>query len=239
MRRLFPPRRLGHPLIRGLTACALFLVITGWASRASHAASTAPSEAAAPSAIPQMSEYRIGPLDILGITVFPVKDLTLDKVQVDASGQIVLPLIGVVDAKGKTARELSAEIASKLDASYLRDAQVSVLVVDAASQRVTVEGAVTEAGVFPLHGRASLLQAVALAKGPSHTADLKHVTVFRDVDGKRAYLTYNFADIRSGKASDPEILGGDEVVVPTSKGGAMFQNAIAASPMLYLLAVFH
>lgn len=185
----------------------------------------------------QLSEYRIGPLDLLGITVFPVKELTLEKVQVDASGQIVLPLIGVVAARGKTARELSAEIAARLDATYMHDAQVSVLVVDAASQRVTVEGAVTEAGVFPLHGQASLLRAVALAKGPSRTADLKHVHVFRDVNGKRTYLTYNLGDIRSGKASDPEILGGDEVVVPNSSGRAMFQDAISAAPILYLFSV--
>ncbi|HEY2596065.1 MAG TPA: polysaccharide biosynthesis/export family protein, partial [Chloroflexota bacterium] len=75
-------------------------------------------------------EYRIGPLDTLSITVFEVKDLSFDKVQVDGSGELVLPLIGAVTAEGKTARELSNEIARKLDATYMRDPQVSVVVVE-------------------------------------------------------------------------------------------------------------
>ena len=216
----------------------MVVVIAGWWGDGSHAADAGALEAGVPPAMAQPTEYRVGPLDVLSITVFPVKDLTLDKVQVDASGQILLPLIGVVDAKGKTARELSADIAARLDASYLRDAQVSVLVEDSASQKITVEGAVTEAGVFPFHGQASLLEAIALAKGPSKTADLKRVVVFRQAGGKWTHLTYNVLDIRAGKARDPEILGTDEVVVPDSAGKAAFQNVIAAAPALYLLRLF-
>lgn len=221
-------------------AAVIGLAAVAFAGSSTWAANRTPVPAAPlQPAAASPTEYRIGPLDILSITVFPVKDLTLDKVQVDASGQIVLPLIGVIDAKGQTARELSAHIAQKLDANYLQDAQVSVLVVDAAGQRVTVEGAVTEAGVFELHGQSSLLQAVALAKGPSKTADLKHVTIFRDVDGKRTFSTYDFSAVRAGRIRNPEILAGDEVVVPNSKSGALFQDAVAASPILYILAIFH
>jgi len=63
-------------------------------------------------------DYRIGPLDKLNITVFQVKDLTLEEVQVDGSGRVFLPLIGSVVAAGKTTQELSTEIADRLRGSF-------------------------------------------------------------------------------------------------------------------------
>ena len=59
------------------------------------------------SAVLAEPEYRIGPLDKLDIIVFEVKDLSTQKLQVDASGRIILPLIGQVVAKGKTTTELA------------------------------------------------------------------------------------------------------------------------------------
>jgi polysaccharide export outer membrane protein len=187
----------------------------------------------------QLAEYKIGPLDKLNITVFEVKDLSLDKVQVDANGQLQLPLIGLVEAQGKTARELSAEIARRLDETYLRDPQVSVVVEESASQKVTVEGAVNEAGVFGLSGPATLLQAIALAKGVSNTADLKKVTIFRTLNGMHSQLNFDVRDIEAGRRTDPEVLGGDVIVVHKSSGKDAIQQAIALSPALYLLSLFH
>lgn len=190
----------------------------------------------------QTDEYRIGPLDKLDINVFQVKDLTLDKVQVDASGHILLPLIGLLEAKGKTAGELSAEIAKRLDANYMQNAQVSVVVDEAQSQKITVGGAVTEAGVFQLHGPASLLQAIAMAKGPSKTGDLKHVTVFRTVDGAAApeKLDFDAVAIEKGKAQDPPVFGNDVVMVAESGTKNMFQNVLVPmAPLVYLLTLIH
>ena len=185
-----------------------------------------------------LQDYRIGPFDKLAINVFQVKDLTLDEVQVDASGQILLPLIGMVEAGGKSTRELSQEIASKLSQRYLQNPQVSVLVKDAASQKVAVEGAVVEAGVFPLKGRTSLLQAVAMAKGPHQNADLKRVAVFREIEGQRMAAVFNLKDIRQGKSADPEILGNDVIVVNGSslKGG--IREILRALPALGVFAIF-
>lgn len=185
-----------------------------------------------------LEDYRIGPFDKLTINVFQVKDLTLEEVQVDASGQILLPLIGSVAAGGKSTSELSQEIASKLAEKYLQNPQVSVLVKEAASQKVAVEGAVIEAGVFQLKGRTSLLQAVAMAKGPNPNADLKHVAVFRDIDGQRMAAVFNLKAIRKGEAEDPQILGNDVVVVNGSalKGG--LREVIRSLPALGIFAVF-
>lgn len=178
------------------------------------------------------AEYRIGPLDILDINVFQVKDLTLEKVQVDATGQILLPLIGKITAGGKTTAELSAEIASKLQEKYLQAPQVSVLVVEAASQKVTVDGAVVEAGVFELKGRTTLLQAVAMAKGPARNANLHRVVVFRQIDGRRNAALFDLGAIRKGQADDPEIRGDDVIVVDSSALKGFWREAIGALPAM-------
>jgi polysaccharide export outer membrane protein len=193
-----------------------------------------------PASVEQPSEYRIGPLDKLDITVFELKDLTLTGVQVDANGQVLLPLIGLVDAKGKTARELSAEIARRLDQDYTQDSQVSVVVAESASQKVTVGGAVMEAGVFELHGHATLLQAIAMAKGVSRTANLKEVTVFRTTDdGRRQLLKFDANAIEKGRQPDPEVEGNDVVIVSESSAKNLFANATSVAPFLYLVTLFH
>jgi polysaccharide export outer membrane protein len=184
------------------------------------------------------SDYKIGLFDKLAIIVFGVKDLDFDSVPVDASGQIQLPLIGSVEAQGKTSRQLSDEIAQRLNARYLHEAQVSVVVAQSANQKVTVEGAVTDAGVFDIPGRMTLLQAVALAKGPTNRADLKHVAVFREIDGRRDRLTFDVAAIRAGRADDPVMLGNDVVVVSESTSLSAFREVVGDIGAFSIFAIF-
>src|SRR3546814_12865246 len=92
----------------------------------------APSNQTAP------SEYRIGPLDVLKITVFQEPDLSLEEVPVDASGNILFPLIGQVSVSGKTSTELSNAIAQRLGERYLVDPQVSTIEIGRASCRERV-----------------------------------------------------------------------------------------------------
>jgi polysaccharide biosynthesis/export protein len=71
--------------------------------------------------------YKIGPLDVLDVTVFKVPDLN-KTVQVKADGIITYPLIGEVPAAGKTAKELARDLAQRLGAKYLRSPQITVIV---------------------------------------------------------------------------------------------------------------
>ena len=183
-----------------------------------------------------MAEYRIGPLDSLDITVFQIQDLSLKKAQVDSHGQLRLPLIGAVTAAGRTAAELSADIAARLGEKYLQDPQVSVLVVEALSQRVIVEGAVNEAGVFPLKGRTGLLEAVAEAKGESRTGNPRRVAIVRSIDGAPHAARFDLAAIRSGRARDPEIVAGDTVVVDGSRAGMLWRNLVETLPALIVFS---
>jgi polysaccharide export outer membrane protein len=184
-----------------------------------------------------MVDYVIGPLDKLNITVFEVKDLTVQNLQVDASGQILLPLIGSVVAKGKTTTALSREIADRLADHYLQSPQVSVTVADTASQKITVEGAVNEAGVFELKGRTSLLEAVAQAKGVAKAANVHRVAIIRSVDGVPHAATFDLAAIGAGKAGNPEVIANDVIIVDTSKSKSAWHGVVEMLPALYLFTL--
>ncbi|MFO1422310.1 MAG: polysaccharide biosynthesis/export family protein [Candidatus Competibacteraceae bacterium] len=162
------------------------------------------------------NDYRIGPGDLLKIEVFGVPDLSRS-VRVNASGQIFLPLIGMIQAGDLTADQLAAEIAARLAKEYLQNPQVTIFIEEFTSQRVTVTGAVKTPNVFPLKGRTTLLQVVAQAGGPTSVASLGAVKVLRpEPNGSRKVLEYDFAAIRAGDAPDPEIRGEDVVQVETS-----------------------
>lgn len=186
----------------------------------------------APTGESRPNEYQIGPLDVLKITVFQEPDLSLEEVPVDASGDVLLPLIGRVEAAGKTGTELSTAIADRLEERYLIDPQVSIIVSESASQNITVEGAVKKPGIFEIKGQSNLLQAMALAEGPVETARLNEVIVFRHKEDGLYAAQFNLSDIRTGQAANPEILAGDIVVVGNSFAKALFRDFLQLSPVL-------
>lgn len=183
-------------------------------------------------------EYRVGVGDKLNVRVFQVADLSFDGLVVDTSGNIQMPLIGAVNGAGRTAGDISADIAERLSAQYLRNPQVTVTVVDAASQKLTVDGAVTSPGVYTMQGSTSLLQAVAIAGGPTPVADLTKVAVFRTIDGRRAVALFDLSAIRDGTAADPQVLRDDVIVVDTSKLSAAMRRVVGAVPMLSIFRFF-
>jgi polysaccharide export outer membrane protein len=176
-------------------------------------------------------EYRIGPSDLLSVTVFQTKDLDRE-VRVDNAGQVSLPLIGAIDAAGRTAHELEADLATRYGARYLQDPQISVFVKEFASQRVTVEGAVGKPGIYPVSTRLTLLQAIALAEGLDDNASERNVIVFRTAQGRRQFARFDLEAIRDGSNDDPEIQGEDVIVVDTSGGKVFLQNLIKLAPFV-------
>ena len=228
MVRVLPPRRL-RALIAAIGAALLL------PAAAAAAGGEGPLVGAFTTTdVTPATDYHIGPLDKLNIVVFEVKELSADNLPVDASGQIVLPLIGAVEAKGRTTDQLSSEIAARLRERYLQSPHVSVTIAEAASQKVTVEGAVNEAGVFELRGRTSLLEAVARAKGVSKAANSHRVAIVRAVDGSPHAATFDLAAISSGKARDPEVLANDVVIVDTSRSKSFWHGVVEVLPAFYL-----
>jgi polysaccharide biosynthesis/export protein len=117
------------------------------------------------------TDLSLGPGDLVEISVFEVEELSNLKARIPLRGMITLPLIGVVQAAGRTAAELEGEIRARLQQRYLYDPQVSVFVREQKSQRISVVGAVRMGGVFPLSNHLRLADALALAGGLSDDAD--------------------------------------------------------------------
>lgn len=158
----------------------------------------------------------IAPLDRLEVTVFREPELSVADLPVDETGRVVLPLVGGVVAAGKSTEAFAAEIADKLR-RYVISPQVSVVVKQATTRRISVTGSVVQPGVFPLEGRTTLLQAIALAKGPSLVADMDSALIFRTQNGVRTAARFDLEEIARGKAEDPEVLAGDTVAIGSSR----------------------
>ena len=173
---------------------------------------------------PGVADYRIGPQDTLDISVDQLAELT-KTVTVDTGGHILLPLVGQIQASGRTPSELSDDIAIALKKKYMKDPQVVVSLKEGQGQKITIDGAVIQPGVYPLAGPTTLLQAVSLAKGPDpKLANIKRVAIFRTVGGTRRQAFYDLSQVRSGKAEDPPVYGNDIVVVDTSGAKSFMQN---------------
>lgn len=178
----------------------------------------------------QERTYRIGPFDKLAINVFGVPELS-QTIQVDAAGRIALPLVGDIEAAGKTPQDVSNEITERLRGRYVRNPQVSVNVEETVSQVVTVDGQVREPGLYPVLGRMTLMRTIASAKGASEFARLQDVVIFRRVGDQEMAALYNLAAIRRGVYPDPEIFANDVVVVGDSPSRRLFRDILQAAPL--------
>lgn len=170
-------------------------------------------------------ESSIAPLDRLTVTVFREPDLSVEDAPVDESGRIILPLVGSLSAAGKSIESLSTEISNQLR-RYLKNPQVAVSIKQAASRRITVAGSVVQPGVYPLEGRLTLLQAVALARGPSQVASLDQAMIFRTRNGQRVAARFNLDAISKGKAPDPEVVSGDTVAIGSSRFKTAWRDVV-------------
>lgn len=173
----------------------------------------------------------IGPFDRLGLTVFRAPDFT-QTLDVGGDGAVTVPLVGTLMAEGKTPRALADDIARGLRGGYLRDPQVTVEIQQSQSQRITVEGEVEKPGVYPIAGKATLLQSLATAEGTTEFSKLEDVVVFREVGEQRMAALYNVDLIRRGAYPDPEIYAGDVIVVGDSPARRRFRDILAGSTLI-------
>lgn len=176
--------------------------------------------------------YFIGPFDKLRIDVFGVEELSKLEVQADASGRLSFPLIGVVEAAGKTPGELAEILNERLRGRFIRNPQVTVNLMETVSQVITVDGEVKEPGLYPVVGRMTLMRAVATAKGLTEFARLRNVAVFRKVNGEQMAAVYDLRAIREGRYPDPEVFASDVVIVGDSQVRRIFKDVLNAAPLL-------
>lgn len=175
--------------------------------------------------------YLVGPFDRLVIDVFNVPGLTLREVQVDASGRVSFPLVGIVEVLGLTPAEIELLMRQRLKANYVRDPQVSVNLKESLSQLVTVFGEVKRPGQYPVLGKMTLLSALAKAEGTGEFAQLKKVMIFRTVQGTRYAGLYDLKAIKKGLYEDPEVFPNDLIVVDKSMARQIFRDVLLLSPL--------
>lgn len=169
---------------------------------------------------------RVGPGDVLRVTVFGQPDLSAE-VGINDKGVLTLPLIGGVDVSGLSISEVSARITDGLrQGQYLKNPQVSVEVVQLRSQMVSVLGEVSRPGRYPIPGHMSVLELLATAGGLTQQAD-HSVTLLRrkpetkgdgdkETDMRIPILLGEDATIRRSPL-DVELSAGDVVYVNKKK----------------------
>ena len=126
-------------------------------------------QADVPNTIAAVQDYRIGPEDLLEISVYGAPDLS-GEARVAAEGSISVPLLGIVQAAGLTSNELESVLRKLLRQTYMKDPHVSVFVKEVESHSVSVFGAVEKPGVFQIRSAKSLIEVLSMAQGLSADA---------------------------------------------------------------------
>ncbi|MFT3807398.1 polysaccharide biosynthesis/export family protein [Arenimonas sp.] len=120
----------------------------------------------------------------------------------------------------------------------VQNPQVTVFVKEYASQRITMEGAINKPGIYPISGKTSLLQAIAMGGGVTNLADLQGIVVFRQVDGKKMGAKFDLKAIRAGSSEDPQIYGDDIIVVDESGSKSALRRFIETLPVFSFFGIF-
>jgi polysaccharide biosynthesis/export protein len=159
--------------------------------------------------------YVIGVADVIRISVWKSPDLSTDA-SVRPDGTITVPFVGELRAAGRTAAELQQEAAQRV-ATIVRDAAVTVSVVEVNSYHFTVAGNVEHPGLFTSRSYVTVSEALALAGGPNRYGTTAEIVIVRTAAGRGVRrIPINYDDILSGKSPEQDIvlLAGDAVRVP-------------------------
>ncbi len=158
--------------------------------------------------------YRIGREDILDVAVWRDADLSRT-LPVRPDGFISMPMVGEIRAEGRTPTELSEAIREALK-PYVQEPRVTVIVREVNSSRVFITGEVSHPGAYPLRGRVSIVQAIALAGGFTDFADRDGIVVLRRAGSEGNYIPVSYTElVDAPDKHEPLILRpGDTIIVP-------------------------
>jgi polysaccharide biosynthesis/export protein len=166
-------------------------------------------------------DYLIGDDDVLSISVWKELDLT-KVIPVRSDGKISLPLVGDVQAAGRTPAQLAEDLTAALR-GFITDPQVTVIVQEIKSRNFNILGQITKPGSYPLTTDTTVVDAIALAGGFRDFAKKKAIYVVRQTaNGTEIRLPFNYEDFIKGKKGkrekhatpDIQIKPHDTIVVP-------------------------
>jgi polysaccharide export outer membrane protein len=165
-------------------------------------------------------DFLLGPEDVLDIVVWKNDDLSQKAVVIRPDGKISMPLIGEIQASGRTANQLASQIAARLK-EYKDNPVVTVSVKEVNSYYVYVLGEVSKPGKYQLKSHATVLQAVAIASGFTNYASKNKMKVIRHVHGEdgttreiRIPARYDDLIAGTGDIGNFVLKTGDVVIVP-------------------------
>jgi len=168
-----------------------------------------------PAAKPHDDGFVIGNGDVLAINVWKQPDISRS-LPVRSDGRISLPLVGEVQAAGRTPLKLEADITGRLQA-YLTEPEVTVIVEKINSEKFNILGRVAKPGTYPLTDPTTVLDAIALAGGCRDFAKNKAIYILRvNPDGKESRIPFNYQNVIKGKNLEQNIMvqPHDTIVVP-------------------------
>ena len=161
------------------------------------------------------NSFVIGNDDHLAINVWKEPDLSRS-LPVRSDGRISLPLVGEVQAAGRTPLQLEQEISDRLK-SYITEPEVTVIVEQINSQKFNILGQVVKPGSYPLAAATTVLDAIAAAGGFRDFAKQKNIYILRQWPGGReTRIAFNYKDVIKGKnpGQNIKLEPRDTVVVP-------------------------
>ncbi len=159
--------------------------------------------------------YGLNAGDILLISVWREPELTTE-VLVRPDGKINFPLVGDVDAAGRTPEEVQAEIVERLD-QFIPDAVATVAILRVEGNKIYVLGKVLRPGEFVATRQVDVVQALAMAGGLNQFAAPNKIKVLRrDASGRQRAINFRYADVEDGRNLQTNIVlqSGDVVIVP-------------------------
>ena len=173
----------------------------------------------------EVDAYRINGGDVLHVSVYGEQNLNSD-VTVQPDGWISFPLVGNINAMGMTLRELQLAITENLRQSQyfpnITDNEVTVAMVKAIGNSISVVGQVNAPGTFAFDTRLDVMQALSLAGGLTPFADDEEIRILRrDSKGNQSAIVFDYSEVEQGNNLESNVLlrGGDVVVVPQAGFG--------------------
>ena len=159
-------------------------------------------------------DYRIGPEDVLEISVWKEEELQRE-VLVRPDGGVSFPLAGDVQVEGRTPLEVEKEITKRVQ-QYIPEAVVTVSVKTVSGYTIFVNGKVKQPGKFVVGRYMDVMQAITLAGGLDTFADEDKIKVIRRQNGKQVVHKFKYNEVKKGQKLDQNIIlqSGDVIVVP-------------------------
>src|SRR5215472_15262095 len=204
-------------MMRSLCALAMLPPVTMlcWSLSAApvFAQAQAPASTQAPAPAPDQKDYIVGPEDVLEVQVWDNKDLN-QSVFVRPDGKTSLPLVGEIQAAGKTVQELQ-DYLSSVYSKTVKGATVTVIVKEIKSRPVYFVGGFGKPGAMQLtRDDLTLLQAIALVGGVAQTADAEKGFILRK--DKQIPVDFYKLTQKGDMTQNYKLEPGDSIVVPVA-----------------------